>query len=114
MQLFAAGGFALGAIGRGDALVPDFFAARIEPRFALGSRISIAPYLGYSLPLSHSEFYTVPLGVNLLVVADRAFDVGATFEFTDIASRTITEPGGTLDTGGFSERSVRVFATLRL
>jgi hypothetical protein len=114
LQLFASGGFVLGVIGRDNTSIPDLVGVHLEPRIVVMPRFSIAPYLGYTLPFAHTEFYQVPLGFNLLYVADRTIDVGGTFEFNDIASKTITVPGGSFTTGGFGARSLRVFATIRL
>jgi hypothetical protein len=115
LQLFASGGFVFGVVGRDNTSSPDALGVHLEPRVVVAPGLSIGPYLGYTLPLAHTDFYMVPLGINALFVVTRAVDVGGTFEFSDVASKTITSPAGfSFSTGGFGARSMRVFATIRL
>ncbi len=115
LQLFAGGGFIFGVIGRDNAASPDQFGLHLEPRVVLAPRFSIGPYLGYQLPFAHTDQYQVPLGMNVLYIVERTIDVGGSFEFNDIVSKTIAAgPGVTLTYAGLGARSLRVFATIRL
>ena len=106
LQIFASGGFILGVIGRDNTSNPDYFNFHLEPRIEIVPRFSIAPYIGYLLPLKNTDVYSIPVGVNLLVIADRAFDIGGSFEFSDIGAKLF--PNAT------DYRSFRVFVTFRL
>jgi hypothetical protein len=115
LQLFAGGGFIFGVIGRDNTSIPDSFGLHLEPRVVvLAPGLSIGPYLGYQLPFAHTELYQVPLGMNVLYVVERTIDVGGSFEFNDIASKTIATAFGPVSIGGLGARSLRVFATIRL
>ena len=104
-QLFATGGFIFPLTARDDT--PDLLGVHVEPRFQLAPRFSIAPYVGYQLSLKDTSFYLVPVGVNLLIIADRAFDVGAGFELNDVSAR---RAGSTWS----DFRSFNIFGTIRL
>jgi hypothetical protein len=53
--------------------------------------------------------------MNVLYIVERTIDVGGSFEFNDIVSKTIAVgPGVTLTYGGLGARSLRLFATIRL
>jgi len=108
VQLLASGGLALGVLGRSNAFFdsPETLSLQFGPRFEVVPRISVAPFIGYRLPFNHSELYTVPAGIELLIVADRDVDLGAAFQFLDITSRTVTR--------GTDVRAMRVFLTVRL
>jgi hypothetical protein len=114
-QLAASGGLALGMIGRSNTVNPDIFAITVEPRVQITPRLAVAPNLGFSMPFANADFYEVPLGLTVYFVPDRAVDVGASFTFNNIVSRTITPPlGPTQSWGGFDARMLTIFGTLRL
>ena len=106
MQLFGSGGFLFSFIGRDNAANPDLFALHVEPRLQLATGFSIAPYIGYTLSIQHTDFYLVPLGVIVLFTPAREFDVGASFELNDIAAKVA--PGAT------DLRSFTLFGTIRI
>ncbi|HEX9579002.1 MAG TPA: EB domain-containing protein [Myxococcales bacterium] len=106
MQIAASGGLLLGVIGRDNTNDPDFGVLHLEPRLVVVPRFSLAPFIGIIMPFKDSQFYSVPLGVGLLYIADRAIDIGASFQFDDIAARVAP--------GSFDLRSFRLFGTLRL
>ncbi len=105
----------LGVIGRDHAFVPDLFSLHVEPRIQLANRLTLAPFIGYNLPFAHSEFRTIPVGVGLTYVPDRAVDLGLVFQFADLFSHTYAPvPGSSFDLGGTGQRSATVFVTFRL
>lgn len=114
LQLLANGGLVLGVVGRDNTAAPDLVGFHLEPRIQLVQGFAVGPYLGYNLPLAHTDFYQVPLGVNVVFVPDRAFDVGGSFQFDDVASKTINTTLGSATVGGFGGRTARLFATVRI
>ncbi len=107
-QLFANGGFIFPISARDDT--HDLFGLHVEPRFQVVPRFSVAPYVGWVLALSNcpdgARCYTVPVGLNLLFIADRTIDVGAGFELTNVAAK---------DPFSWSDfKSFNIFGTLRL
>ena len=115
LQLLSSGGLILGIAGRDNTPTPDLIGLHFEARFQPVTGFAVGPYLGYQTGLAHTEFYQVPIGVNLIYVATRAFDVGGSFQFDDVASKNLVSGTGTTVTvGGAGGRSMRVFATIRL
>lgn len=103
-QLFANGGFVFPFVGRDNAA--DLFAFHIEPRFQVIPRFSVAPYIGYQLSLKNTDNYAVPVGLNLLYIADRTIDIGAGFELNNVTAK---------DPFSWSDfKSFNIFGTFRL
>src|SRR5258706_2872177 len=112
LQIFAGGGFTFPLSGRDQ--VPDLFQAHLEPRFQLAPRFSVAPYVGFGVSFKdtsnllalQSGDYVVPVGGNLLYIADPAFDVGLNFELNDVGAKTAPTWS--------DRRSIAIFGTFRL
>jgi hypothetical protein len=106
----------LGFVGRDHALFPDLLSLHVEPRLQLGSRLTLAPFIGYNLPFQHSEFRQIPAGVGLYYVPERTIDVGFIFRFLDLFSHNVapaTSPFA-VNIGGPDYRSASVFVAFRL
>lgn len=115
LQIFSFAAMNLGLTGRDHAFVPDLLSLHVEPRIQLAPRFTLAPFIGYNLPLSHTEFYQLPVGVSVYFVPDRAVDLGLSFRFLDLFSHNVAPAAGTQgNVGGTGARSATVFVTFRL
>jgi hypothetical protein len=115
-QIFSSAVMSLGFVGRDHALFPDVLGLHVEPRIQLGSRLTLAPFIGYILPFAHTEFHRIPVGVGLYFVPERAIDVGFVFQFLDLFSHNIAPATApfVVNIGGPDYRSATVFVTFRL
>jgi hypothetical protein len=113
-QIAASGGLALGVIGRSNTASPDIFQITVQPRFQVLPQLAVGPILGFGLPFANTDFYSVPLGLGAIFVADRAVDIGAQFVFDNVISHTINTPFGSFSTGGFDQRTLTIFGTIRI
>lgn len=116
LQIFSFAAMNLGLLGRDHAFAPDVLALHVEPRFQLAPRLTLAPFIGYNLPLAHPEFYQLPVGVGVYFVADRAVDLGLVFRFLDLLSHNVAPATSatTVDVGGTGARSATASVTFRL
>ena len=116
LQIFSFVAMNLGFLGRDHAFVPDNIFLKVEPRIQLAPRFALAPFIGYSLPLAHPEFYQLPVGVSLLFVPDRAVDIGLSFRFLDLLSHNVAPATSAtqFNIGGTGARAASASVTFRL
>jgi hypothetical protein len=115
MQLFASGSLALGLIGRDNVVNKDAMTLHLEPRFQIAPRLAILPSIGFNLPFTNADQWSVPLGIGVLFIADRALDVGGQFSFDSIIAHEVNTPfGGTVSAGGLDARSFTIYGRFRL